>query len=1453
MSNKFNIIFICLLCSLFVSNSAFAFDDATLKHEYTFGDLWNLTGTVQDSVGNSNGTVVGGVTRILNNDNFLEGTNSCAVANFNEGYILLENLDLNETDGATTSVTFWLKWEGNVDDEDNRQMPFSWDTYDLLFRGSEFGFNSFDGTGDANNIYGIDSPNDSDFLSENGGNNWVHIAAVFTNGDVGSNEFYVNGELQTLSELKGEINDSANNNAIIDNIIAIGGHTLGEDVYPINGAMGNFRIYDGVITEAQVTADMNDIDDACSAPTTPTLIHQYTFQDLWDTTTEVQDSVGNSDGTAIGDVTRVIDTDNFLGLSSSCSVADFTANEGFIELDSLGLNTDSGDTTSITFWMKWAGIDNQMPFSWNEYALWFRTDSSSDDKNFGFNSFVGNLYGISSAELSNQWVHVAAVFRDSDMRNNRLYINGVAQELTELRFGSTGDAINDINAQVLQELVIGGNTNPDVNNNFSFEGRIGNFRVYDGEIGETEVLADMNNIADACPATNPVLDMRFDESSWADNTNISVSNAVIDSSGNDYHGTAFGNAAPIDGLLSCNAADFTTVGIEDYISVNYEAINGLTDFSVVFWGKQSVDVIHDMVPLSGSNSDESNELLLFLNVDDNVYTTQEHINGDRKSATYAFDNEWHQYTWTRDASTQESCIYYDGQLLDCGELGTDNPLNIEIGGFILGQEQDVVGGDFVAEQAWDGLIDELLIFPTVLNQADIELYRTRILAGNDWQGNLKSCAPIVDHFRFELPNSGVTCQASDVVLKACENESCSSIVSDNITLTLSPTGQWGGDDVNDDAVSLLTGTTSLELSQPTADTVNIGITSFTSTPTSASPVQCYIGSTNTTDTSLSDCSLIFKDTGFLFSTISTQISNKPSSQEFNGETLTIQAVQTDDETGACEAVFPENGDIDIELKLNCVSGDCSDIEIITDSSTTSQTVGTTYNNISFQFDNDSLATYELTYPDAGQLSFSAQKTDLLTDGALLSGTSNNFVVKPFGFKFEFPNDSDPFSDGNPSTDGDFTIFKKAGEEFTVNAIAIGWQVGEDVNNDGNIDDDVDGSDNSAVQFFTGDNVSLDHELLMPTTGNLGILTASDVESADSSASFVDINWSEVGVIKLIATLSNNDYLGTGLDVRGVVDNVGRFTPSYLEVIENVEGNLSSDVASGCSVQTFVGEMTDNTADATGALTYHSLNPSLTIAAKNTDGDITQNYAGDFFRFDNTSITFSVTDTDSVNSLALTADLHDRTIDSETGTLGSFTYTMSDEDNFFYTRDSSAEITPFSANISHTITELADQDDIGLASGASLPIMTAKSTDGHLMYYARIKLTNAFGSEEENIALPMKHQIFDGTSFVVNSNIDDSLCSYSVEPDDKFTLSPTSLGSLSKTTLPDSLSWTEGEASLLIFAPGTQGSVEFEFEVESWLQYDWDNTTSTADTNPTAIVTFGRYRGNDRIINWRENR
>ena len=52
--------------------------------------------------------------------------------------------------------------------------------------------------------------------------------------------------------------------------------------------------------------------------------------------------------------------------------------------------------------------------------------------------------------------------------------------------------------------------------------------------------------------------------------------------------------------------------------------------------------------------------------------------------------------------------------------------------------------------------------------------------------------------------------------------------------------------------------------------------------------------------------------------------------------------------------------------------------------------------------------------------------------------------------------------------------------------------------------------------------------------------------------------------------------------------------------------------------------------------------------------------------------------------------------------------------------------------------------------------------------------------------------------------------------------------------------------------GNQGTIDIEYTTPTWLQYNWSGKVSNLhDEDANATATFGVYRGNDRIISWRE--
>ena len=245
-----------------------------------------------------------------------------------------------------------------------------------------------------------------------------------------------------------------------------------------------------------------------------------------------------------------------------------------------------------------------------------------------------------------------------------------------------------------------------------------------------------------------------------------------------------------------------------------------------------------------------------------------------------------------------------------------------------------------------------------------------------------------------------------------------------------------------------------------------------------------------------------------------------------------------------------------------------------------------------------------------------------------------------------------------------------------------------------------------------------------------------------------------------------------------------------------------------------------------------------------------NYQGDFNKLDETLITVNGPTFDNVdNSLSIVSQLSNGTIfefinDGERH-YGVSVYKLSDNDNFYYVKGLASKIAPFDSSIQLTVASITDQD--GVVSGAnSLPVINPTT---HEVRFGRVALLNAYGPEYSKLSMVFETQYWDGGKFVLNK--EDNNCA------DSSTWQETLVANSTPnilTTL-DVISPTKNGLGLLTLNAPTSiqkmGSLEVTLDVPSWLKYNWSG--SAFNQNPLATATFGRFRGNDRIINWREQR
>jgi RHS repeat-associated protein len=250
-----------------------------------------------------------------------------------------------------------------------------------------------------------------------------------------------------------------------------------------NGPAGTFAITARAVNSVGVMANSQPITITVDSGIA-TQVAAYTFNDAWDSSGLVLDILGGFAGVRQGAVTQVAAAASG-PKPDTCQAASFAG--GAIDIIDLPVAIIGGAKTTVAFWMYWNGGDLQMPVTWTAQGLLLSAGS------FGFTTQNNNdVFGIASAFLANGWHHVVAEFTNGNVTNNRLWIDGVLQSLTQ-RAG----APNNANAGVTTSLRLGGQSGTA---SARFIGQLDEIEVFGGTMTAAHVSA-LFATASACAAT----------------------------------------------------------------------------------------------------------------------------------------------------------------------------------------------------------------------------------------------------------------------------------------------------------------------------------------------------------------------------------------------------------------------------------------------------------------------------------------------------------------------------------------------------------------------------------------------------------------------------------------------------------------------------------------------------------------------------------------------------------------------------------------------------------------------------------------------------------------------------------------------------------------------------------------------------------------------------------------
>jgi hypothetical protein len=696
---------------------------------------------------------------------------------------------------------------------------------------------------------------------------------------------------------------------------------------------------------------------------------------------------------------------------------------------------------------------------------------------------------------------------------------------------------------------------------------------------------------------------------------------------------------------------------------------------------------------------------------------------------------------------------------------------------------------------------------------------------------------LLHHYEITHDGQGLTCDAETVTIKACANANCSTLSTQSVTL----------DFLADGAVissPTFTGSTSVSFNNVDAETLTLSLTNTSITASNA--LVCEEPNGNS-------CDIEFTDAGFRFLSgagNSTTLPNQTSGAVF-GDSLKIQAVQDTD--GICTGLFSGNKNVDLSQQ-NVQPGGTSGLNFTTDGNTVAKHSSTT--NTTLNFGAQSIAIIPTPiYNDAGQIRLHAHYN---VGGVTLTGTSNLFWVSPAELVVSAKSGSTNL-DGATAT---ATTTYAAGENFDLTVTAYNAATPAVITpnySPGQIQLMLTRTGPTLTNSVNG-NLSYRVESTMATSTSPAFQDVTLTSFSSGVSTYNAAQYSEVGLLNLDA--QDSDYGNASIVIPAVAINIGRFIPERFAQTVADDGYFIATCNASTAYAAYSGQM-DEASNSMGAISYLS-NPILAITAYNKQGNITQNYyqdsqgsSNDYMKLSASNINLTTPTFDEIavgvdsNRLPLTATMNTGTLSQTNLTAlssgaalprGVLHYQLSAADHFFYNRSANALVAPFTSDIDFSVATITDSDNVGVTTTVDA------SPTGVEIRFGRLLLENSFGPETSNFPQPMQIEHFDGTTFVATP--DESCASYD---EGRISLTHISLDPALTNALGGTGRFLSGKTQTIeLRAPGAgnQGQIGVSYDAYDWFKYDWAND-GAYDNSPSAVATFGIFRGNDRTIHWRE--
>ncbi|HHX8495978.1 TPA: DUF6701 domain-containing protein [Vibrio diabolicus] len=689
----------------------------------------------------------------------------------------------------------------------------------------------------------------------------------------------------------------------------------------------------------------------------------------------------------------------------------------------------------------------------------------------------------------------------------------------------------------------------------------------------------------------------------------------------------------------------------------------------------------------------------------------------------------------------------------------------------------------------------------------------------------------IHHFEFDYAGTGSICQASEVTLRACMNDSCSktypaSVLSSNpgasiepVTVSLLPQSsslvKWEEGDSATFSDSI-----SLKLQAYQSGSAKLGIASSSVPQFGFEGAKCRIAGGPLSE---QNCNILFnsaalgvnipdKVAGKPFFTDGTPlygIENRPYLEFCSAPSQQDGVGQHRNVILSVERVEPEKNAVQVETYVSFLKEDGKFSEEVAIDNKESMEIDDVY------FDSEGKAYFNLRYPEAGKVALKAKIT-----GEKDSLGQNSFVSFPAYLQLTVDGGLCGASD---SCDKSFVA---AGEPFTMKVTAYQF-----------------GGNKKPAQNYQQSGLTVSHKVTYPAadaavSGTLGKTAYDHLNLTNGTGSF-EQTISEVGAFEFTITPPET-YLGSkSFEITPAKEVIGRFYPKYFR-IDEVKGNQWA-YPNGQSF-TYMEQ-------AFGAKEFY-------VEALNTDKGALTNYA---FFSSGLQAKFGLKDTSSYQSRFILNKTYTGTWVNNgaayvtSRSLGKFTGSTTDGLELLKGSGSSYPDGPlnFNENAKDTAISIKPADD-------NKDPVSIDGSEGLLptqpdIRFGRIDLDDVGGNQGSTLRVPLRVEYWNGSRFIANPN--DSQTDVKGVTAAETHIWPTGAGATPKAVTlgvggevasgsSRSVTATQAEP----YRQQTRVWLDLDDSKNGlpWLKYNWDNDKA-GEENPSSVVTFGIHRGNDRVI------